>query len=227
MSLKPIVRAVLFDLDGVLLDTEPLYSKGIQEVVSAWGKIYDWSIKRDMIGRSEHEGARILISRLELPVSIEEYMALREPALLRLFASSPHMQGAPELVAALAERGVPMAVATSSKASLFRLKSAPHAFFATFQTIVCGDDAEVKALKPAPDIFLRAAQRIAQDPRHCLVIEDSPAGVQAARSAGMQVIAIPDAGLGDAAVAGADLVVHDYAELTRAALAALEARPGS
>jgi pseudouridine-5'-monophosphatase len=221
VSLKSNVRAVLFDLDGVLLDTEPLYTKGIQQVVSAWGKVYDWSIKRDMIGRSELEGARVLISRLELPVSIEEYMALREPALLALFANAPHMQGAPELVQALAERSVPMAVATSSKASLFQLKSTPHGFFSAFQSIVCGDDPEVKALKPAPDIFLTAARRIAQVPAECLVIEDSPAGVRAAKSAGMQVIAIPDPGLGDDAVAAADLVVHDYVELTRAVLAAL------
>ena len=224
MPLKPIVRAVLFDLDGVLLDTEPLYTKGIQQVVSAWGKVYDWSIKRDMIGRSELEGARILISRLELPVSIEEYMARREPALLALFANAPHMQGAPELVQALAERNVPMAVATSSKTRLFQLKTTPHAFFSVFQTVVCGDDPEVKALKPAPDIFLAAARRIAQEPAACLVIEDSPAGVRAAKSAGMQVIAIPDPWLGDAAVAEADLIVHDYTELTQAVLATLAPR---
>lgn len=224
MPLKPSVRAVLFDLDGVLLDTEKLYTQGIQQVVSAWGKVYDWSIKRDMIGRSEREGAEILISRLELPISMEEYMARREPALLALFANAEHMPGAPELLRALTERAVPMAVATSSKASLFQLKTKPHGFFSVFQTVVCGDDPEVKALKPAPDIFLTAARRIGQDPAGCLVIEDSPAGVRAAKSAGMQVIAIPDPGLGDAAVAEADLIVHDYTELTQAALAALAPR---
>jgi pseudouridine-5'-monophosphatase len=212
---------VLFDLDGVLLDTEPLYSDATQAVLDAYGKRFEWSLKRDMIGRSDIEGAELLVSRLELPLSAREYLALYEPLLEGLFAKVPLMPGAEELVHALHSRAVPQAVATSSRLRLFELKSKPHAFFARFGAVVCGDDPEVKAFKPAPDIFLAAAARLGKSPSECVVIEDSPAGVTAARRAGMQVIALPAPELGEAAMSEADLVVENHGQLREALFSAL------
>jgi pseudouridine-5'-monophosphatase len=223
VPLKPPLAAVIFDLDGVLLDTEPLYTQGIQEVVGAYGKVYDWSIKRDMMGQSELEGAKLLLARLELPLSEAEYLSRREPILERLFRSSPVMPGAADHVAALAMRGLPIAVATSCRARFFEMKTAPHAWFASFRTVVCGDDPEVVALKPDPQIFLVAAARLGIAPGRCLVIEDSPAGVVAARRAGMQVAALPDPALGAAALAEADLVASSHDEIREALFATLEA----
>jgi pseudouridine-5'-monophosphatase len=223
VPLKPPLAAVIFDLDGVLLDTEPLYTRGIQEVVGAYGKVYDWSIKRDMMGRSELEGAKLLLARLDLPLSEAEYLSRREPILERLFRTSPAMPGAADLVRALAMRGLPIAVATSSRARFFEMKTAPHAWFASFRTVVCGDDPEVVALKPDPQIFLVAAARLGIAPARCLVIEDSPAGVLAARRAGMQVAALPDPALGAAALAEADLVASSHDEIREALFATLEA----
>ena len=134
MSLRFPIRAVLFDLDGVLLDTEPLYSDATQAVLDGYGKRFEWSLKRDMIGRSDIEGAELLVSRLGLPLSAREYLALYEPLLEGLFATVPPMPGAEDLVAALHSRGVPQAVATSSRLRLFELKSKPHAWFARFES---------------------------------------------------------------------------------------------
>jgi pseudouridine-5'-monophosphatase len=207
---------VLFDLDGVLLDTEPLYSVATQAVLDDYGKRFEWSLKRDMIGRSDIEGAELLVSRLSLPLSAREYLTLYEPQLEALFATVPPMPGAEELVAALHSRAVPQAVGTSSRLRLFQLKSKPHAWFSHFGVVVCGDDPEVKAFKPAPDIFLTAAARLGRSPSECVVIEDSPAGVMAARRAGMQVIALPAPELGEAAMGEADLVVQSHAQVRKA-----------
>lgn len=225
MPLNPPLSAVIFDLDGVLLDTEPLYTQGIQEVVGAFGKVYDWSIKRDMMGRSDLEGARLLLSRLALPLSEVEYLSRREPILERLFRNAPAMPGAAELVAALTRLSVPMAVATSSRARLYQLKIQRHQWFESFDTVVCGDDPEVTALKPDPQIFLVAAARLGIVPERCVVIEDSPAGVLAARRAGMQVIALPDPGLGSAALPEPDVLADSHVQVHAALVGALQARP--
>ncbi len=223
MPLKPPLSAVIFDLDGVLLDTEPLYSQGIQEVVAAFGAVYDWSLKRDMMGRSDVEGAAVLLARLGLPLTPTEYLSRREPVLERLFRDAPAMPGAAELVASLAALAVPMAVATSCRARFFQLKTQRHSWFESFGTVVCGDDPEVTALKPDPQIFLVAAARLGIIPERCVVIEDSPAGVLAARRAGMQVIALPDPALGSDAVSAADLLAGSHGEVARALLGALSA----
>jgi pseudouridine-5'-monophosphatase len=222
LSLKSPIRAVLFDLDGVLLDTEPLYSQATQAVLNAYGKRFEWSLKREMIGRSDIESAELLVSRLELPISAREYLALYEPQLDALFVQAPPMPGAEELVAALDARRVPIAVGTSSRQRLFQLKSKPHAWFSRFSTVVCGDDPAVKAFKPAPDIFLTAAARLNVRASDCVVIEDSPSGVMAARRAGMRVIALPAPELESGALGDADLIVQSHAEVRAALLSALE-----
>lgn len=212
---------MLFDLDGVLLDTEPIYTLATQAVLDRYGARFEWSLKRDMLGRSDIEGAELLVARLGLPISAGEYLALYEPELDQLFARVPAMPGAEALVAALAARSVKMAVGTSSRQRLFRLKSRPHDWFSRFAEVVCGDDPEVTAFKPAPDIFLTAAARLGVAPCECVVIEDSPAGVMAARRAGMRVIALPDPALEDGALGDADLIARSHDDVQRALFSAL------
>src|SRR5690242_15276101 len=85
---------VIFDLDGVLLDTEELYTRATQEIVGRYGKTYDWSLKQHIIGRDARLGARHLMEALGIPLSGDEYLELQRPILERLFASSPVMPGA-------------------------------------------------------------------------------------------------------------------------------------
>ncbi len=203
---------VIFDLDGVLLDTEPLYTEATQAVVGKYGHTFDWSIKGDMIGRSAIEGARYLKAKLDLPFTAEEYLARRKPLLEALFETAPEMPGARKLVESLAQRGKPLALATSSSKAQFNLKTSRHAWFSAFDAIVCGDDARVGALKPAPDIFLVAASELGAEPNGCLVFEDSLAGVAAAKAAGMHVIAMPDPHMNSERYTEADLVISDLVE---------------
>jgi pseudouridine 5'-phosphatase len=207
-------RYAIFDLDGVLLDTEPLYTAATAAVAARFGKVYDWSVKRDCIGRGTREAARIIVEALALPLSPEALVHERDRVLVELVARAPAMRGAETFTRALAERGVPMAIATSTEKPLFAIKAAAHRdWLAIFGAAVCGDDPRVARSKPAPDIFLAAAHDLGADPADCLVFEDSPFGVEAARAAGMQVIALPDPAMDRARYTTADAVVAGFADL--------------
>jgi pseudouridine 5'-phosphatase len=183
---------VLFDLDGVLLDTERLYTEATQAVVGRFGKTFTWEIKRESMGRDARASARVTLERLGVPLTAEEFLAERDPILEALVTRCRAMEGAEAFVTSLGARGVPMAVATSSDRALYEIKVRPHAWFDLFGAVVCGDDPRVAAKKPAPDIFLAAARDLGAAPERCLVFEDSLAGVEAALAAGMRVVALLD-----------------------------------
>jgi pseudouridine-5'-monophosphatase len=213
------VTHVIFDMDGVLLDTERFYTEVTQTIVGRWGKVFDWSVKGHMIGRPARDSARFLVERLDLPITPDEYLREREAMLERLFPETGAMPGARALTDALAARGVPQAVATSSNRRLFELKTARHReWFRVFGAVVLGDDPRVRRGKPAPDIFLLAAAELGAAPAACVVVEDAPAGVAAAHAAGMQVVAVPDPHMDRAPFADAEVVVGSLAELVPADL---------
>src|SRR5471032_279835 len=134
---------------------------------------------------------------------------MRAPMLDERFPFAVAMPGAQALVQHLAAHNIPIAVGTSSSVHYFHAKTTHHrAWFELFDTIVTADDPEVGAAKPAPDIFLVAARRLGVDPKDCLVFEDSPFGVTAAKAAGMTAIAIPDAAMADEKYAHADGILR-------------------
>ncbi len=211
---RPVTH-VIFDLDGVLLDTEGFYTAVTQEIVARYGKRFDWSVKGNMVGRPALESACYLVRALDLPIAPEDYLREREARLEELFPSSRPMPGAPELTAALAAHGAVLAVATSSTRRFFELKIACHReWFRVFAAVVLGDDPRLGRGKPAPDIFLLAAADLGVDPARCVVVEDAPAGVQAAHAAGMQVVAVPDPAMDRLRFADAELIVGSLTELT-------------
>lgn len=219
MKLRHPVACAIFDLDGVLLDTEHFYTEVTQEICGAYGKVFDWSIKRNMIGRPSLESAEYLVDALSLPISAREYLSRRTSRLEELFAGTDGRPGAEAFTRDLVRAGVPLAVATSSERRLFELKTGRHRdWFSIFSAIVVGDDPRVKVGKPAPDIFLVAAACLGIEPDRCVVFEDAPAGLDAAHAAGMQVIALPDPAMDRAPYAAADLVIDSFEELSPADL---------
>ncbi|MGN8158111.1 HAD-IA family hydrolase [Salinisphaera sp. SWV1] len=224
-SCRRPIRAVIFDMDGLLLDTEQIYTDVTQDIVGPYGHRFDWTVKQDTIGLGESALAERIISAFDLPMTAIDFLAQREPLLQSRFAAVPAKPGAERLVRHLAAHDIPIAVGTSSSRALLELKSGPHQdWFALFDVIVTADDKAVAEAKPAPDIFRVAARRIGCDPAETLVFEDSPFGIQAARAAGMSVIAVPDAAMDRTRFEEANDIIkslHDF-ESTKWALPSLD-----
>lgn len=205
---------VIFDNDGLLLDTEPFYTRAHEVLAARFGKVFDWTVKSRMIGLRAEDSARVMIESLGLPLSVPEYLEARRGMLDALFPQAEPMPGAVRLSRHLHHHGIPMAVATSSDSRHFDLKLTRHReWFRIFSSVVTGDDPEIGRGKPAPDIFLVAARRLGADPERCLVFEDSPAGVAAARAAGMYAVAVPDPHMEESAYGAAHQVLRSLADL--------------
>lgn len=213
---SPIRRPthVIFDLDGTLLDTEPLYTVAAQSVVGRYGKVYDWDVKRHVVGGDPMQGARFVVERLQLPISAEQYIEQREAVMREECRSVPEKPGASALIELLHARGIPMAIGTSSQRDLAEIKLSSHAFTKRIQHLVCSDDPGIRSGKPAPDIFLTAAGLMGAAPENCLVFEDTPKGVEAACNAGMQAVALPDPEMREADFRHACLILDGLTVVT-------------
>lgn len=191
MNFKKITH-IIYDLDGLLLDTEPLHTLMIQTIANRYGKVFDRSIQSKIAGRNALDSAQILVDILPLPITAQAFLAEREVFLDQLLPQSKPLPGAVNLTKHFHSHQIPQAVATSSASRPFSLKITHYQdWFALFDCIVMGDDAALKKGKPAPDIFLLAAQRLGATPEECLVFEDAQAGMEAALAAGMSVVVVP------------------------------------
>ncbi len=208
--IKDAITHVIYDMDGLLLDTEPFYTEVHQIIAAQYGKIFDWSVKSKMMGLRAQDSARVLVESLQLPISPAEYLQQRKPLLEKLFPEAEPMPGAVRLTEHLRRYAIPQAVATSSDLHYFKLKTMRHRrWFSTFACFVTGDDPEIKHGKPAPDLFLIAARRLEAAPERCLIFEDSPVGVEAGRAAGMFTIAVPDPNMDPQAYRGAHQILDN------------------
>lgn len=183
-----MTRAVVFDCDGLLLDSEAIYRSSWRTAAAAQGVHIDDATYRTFIGRRialcEQEVAT-LAPGFDLPRFQRDWRAGWQALAERGVDPKP---GADALIAALAAAGVPLAVATSSQRP--QARAALGAWWPRFQVVVTGD--EVRQGKPAPDIYLLAAQRLGVAPQDILALEDSQAGAESALAAGMTVLVVPD-----------------------------------
>lgn len=213
MSDRKKISHIIYDLDGLLLDTESIHAKVNAEVTARYGKIFSKEIKCQITGRKSIESARAIVELLELPITGEEYLEQRNALTYQLFPRAKSMPGAVRLTQHLHEHKIPQALATSSSTEAFQLKTSNHRpWFAIFENIIVGDDPAIKKGKPAPDIFLIVAQKWGAKPEECLVFEDSLAGIEAASEAGMSAIAVPDPDMDKKLFAKADKVLNSLTE---------------
>ncbi|XP_017094969.2 probable pseudouridine-5'-phosphatase isoform X1 [Drosophila bipectinata] len=190
------VTHCIFDMDGLLLDTESLYTVAMQTILDPFGKTFTFDVKEQLMGLQTEPVAKFMVKQYDLPIPWEEWVKQQHDNTRKLMRNAKLMPGAERLLRHLHANKVPFALATSSGADMVELKTTDHQeLFSLFNHKVCGStDKEVANGKPAPDIFLVAAGRfpIPPDASNCLVFEDSPNGVTAANSAGMQVVMVPD-----------------------------------
>jgi len=207
----PSFAAVIFDMDGVIVDSEPLHERAFRQVFAEIGFAETHGIDFPAYyGKSDLHVWRDFVATHRPPQSIEELLARKEQhfaALLR--TEQPIFPGLPELLARTAA-SVPVGLASGSRHPTIRAVLALGDLARHFRAVVSSED--VAHGKPAPDIFLRTAELLAVDPARCVVIEDSAAGVTAARAAGMTAIAITNSLPADKLV-HAHHVVRDYAEI--------------
>jgi HAD superfamily hydrolase (TIGR01509 family) len=209
------VQAVVFDLDGVLLDSEQVWDEIRERLVRERGGTWSDTAQRDMMGMSSPEWSRYMHDRLGLaepPDEINTEVVRRLQA--RYSRELPLLPGAVDAVRRLASEW-PLGLATSSNRPVIETVLDAAELRPFFAATVSSE--EVARGKPAPDVYLEAARRLGVDPAHCAAIEDSQNGIRSARAAGMRVIAIPNPHFppGDA-LGEADALAGSLDELTPA-----------
>jgi HAD superfamily hydrolase (TIGR01509 family) len=190
-SPPPSLQAIVFDLDGLMADSEPLAEWAWKQTLARYGHALDDQTFRDILGMRVSDSARFLCRRFPLPVSPEEALAERERLFLE--AVPTRLRACPGLYPLLDEldaRGLPLGIATSGHRRYVALALQTLGLEGRFRAVATGDD--VVRGKPAPDIYLLASERLGVPPIYCLALEDAPLGAQSACAAGMVCLAVPN-----------------------------------
>jgi pseudouridine-5'-monophosphatase len=207
------IKAVLFDLDGTLVDTESLSDKAMiyamkEYLGEDWAQQFQndnyripWELKKQLLGLRGSDWGPIVIDYAlthwnldkDKTPTVQELWSAWEHCLNSLCCQVQACQGATQLVEKLSQLQIPLAIATSSRVASVEEKRKNHeSIFSKMKVIVAGDHPAVKNGKPAPDIYVEAARQLGVHPSECLVMEDALSGVQSGKAAGCAVVAIPD-----------------------------------
>lgn len=205
--MKPY-SAVVFDMDGVIVDSEPLHERAFLEIFDELGYGGSHGVHfPDYFGRSDRALWLDFIARHQPPQDLEWLLDIKQSRFLKLLrATEPIFQPVPALAGRLAAVA-PLAVASGSMHVVIDAVLEMRGLRQHFQAVASVED--VGRPKPFPDVFLRAAQMLGAQPEQCVAIEDSAAGVKSAKAAGMRVIAITNS-LPASKLGHADHVVADY-----------------
>ncbi len=191
MKLPYVVAAVVFDMDGLLFDTETLHQEAITAAAEESGYQMTPAFSRRMIGCAWSVNRALLLSRYGNTFEVEEFRTSWQRHFdQRVVGRVPLKPGATELLDTLDELQLPRAIATSSIRLVVQRHLMAHGLADRFHEIVA--DGDYKVSKPAPDPFLNAAERLGVEPRLCLALEDSYSGIQSASAAGMMTVMVPD-----------------------------------
>ena len=217
-----MIDAVVFDLDGLLIDSEQVWDAAREQLTRERGGRWHDRAQRDMMGMSSNEWSRYMHDELGLPEPPEEINDEVVRRMIELYRERlPLLPGAREAVARLAARW-PLGLASSSNPPIIELVLELAGVKQDFRVTVSSE--EVGRGKPAPDVYLEAAKRLGVPPDSCAAIEDSHNGIRSAHEAGMCVVAIPNQTFppDEEALALADCVLESLAELTVEAVTSCE-----
>jgi HAD superfamily hydrolase (TIGR01509 family) len=202
-------RAVVFDMDGLLLDTEVVWQRAEEDLFRRYGQVFSMEDKLAVIGTSADHTAAYFVKRLGQPADrglalVDELLEEMHAELQRQVAGRP---GAVELIERLRGR-TRLGLASNSPRRLVDAALATARLADAFDAIVTSDEA---AFKPAPDLYLLACERLGVAPADALALEDSPSGIAAAKAAGLTCIAVPQ--FAETDVSAADRVIDSLEEL--------------
>ncbi len=185
-------QAVIFDMDGTIFATELIYHQAWQRAMKEMSLCVPDSVAHQLVGHHINACRTILNEHIPCMGTIDQLCHLSDVHFVKAISSEtiPLKEGVLDLLDYLDEIGLPRVVATNSEKSRAQLKLKSSGLFERFKTVIGGNC--VPRPKPAPDIFLKAAEYLDLPPAHCLVLEDSSPGVKAAYDAGMTVLMIPD-----------------------------------
>ena len=220
-----MIEAVVFDLDGLLIDSEQVWDSVREQYVRERGGRYDDEVQRALMGMSSREWSRYLHEVAGVP---DDPQAINDEVVRRMLAAYrerlPLVEGAVEAVERIAARW-PLALASSSNRPLIDAALDASGLARFFRVTVSSE--EVPRGKPAPDVYLEAAHRLDVEPTRCAAVEDSHSGIRAAKAAGMRVVAVPNATYppGEGALAEADAVLGSLKELTPEVIEPASAAP--
>jgi HAD superfamily hydrolase (TIGR01509 family) len=217
-----VIDAVVFDLDGLLIDSEQVWDAAREQLTRERGGRWHDQAQRDMMGMSSNEWSRYMHDELGLPEPPEEINDEVVRRMIELYRERlPLLPGAHEAVARLAARW-PLGLASSSNPPIIELVLELAGLKQDFRVTVSSE--EVGRGKPAPDVYLEAAKRLGVPPDSCAAIEDSHNGIRSAHEAGMCVVAIPNQTFppDQEALALADCTLESLAELTVEAVTSCE-----
>ncbi len=179
--------ACLFDLDGVLLDTENLHSQAWSKAAEIYGKKLSRKQLILLKGRRRFDCAQLIVNWIEKPIKVEDFLKTHKPISNELMKKGKAMPGAESLVRWCFTHKLPMALVTSSTTSSVTLKSSSHSWLKLIKCRVHGDDPSLREGKPSPEPFLLAANKLLVNPKNCWALEDSDSGTKAALGAGCKV----------------------------------------
>jgi HAD superfamily hydrolase (TIGR01509 family) len=203
-------QAVVFDNDGLLLDTEATWTRAEEDLFARRGRVFTAEDKRALIGTSRTTSALMLEAMLDRPGDGEALAdELHELVMAEALNGVPPREGARELVDALRAAGVPLAVASNSRREFVeRVLAGAGLLNGRFDAVVTADD--VAEPKPAPDLYLAACSALGAAPERSAALEDSPVGVASALAAGLFVVAVPY--FADTRIEGASLTARTLAD---------------
>jgi len=207
------MEAVIFDMDGVLIDSQPYHYKADINTMREYGVYEDEKFYEAFAGTTTYDRMKKLKEMFSLTADAEEMTLKREQMILDIMREEKvnAIKGIPELLASIKSKGMKTAVASSSSYELIYMILFKLGIAEYFDSLTSG--ADVKRGKPAPDVFLLAAKRIGVSPGKCVVVEDSENGIKAALSAGMTAVGYINPTSGNQCLVGAKLTIDDFTQI--------------
>jgi len=206
-----MIQAAIFDLDGLMIESERIHFDAMETLLARYSKkpVQEWF--KDMIGMDNMECAEFVIAQTSLPISSVQFNELvyeiineRSPGIF----TPKH--GLLSLINDLVARDIKLGVASNSRSDYVTTALATMKVIDKFECILTSDD--VKNAKPAPDMYLAAAQCLGVPPQNCMGVEDSPHGMKAALNAGMSCVVVPNSSLKEADFPGATYIYSSLEE---------------